>query len=143
MKVGVPALNCLLALAYLATAPTILYLLKLLLHPQPLPSNTKPAKNPVTPSLALVAVSWFKKYTLACVFYHHHRKYLLKEYVITGVFAVSCFHINHIILWPLSLSLLIVPASLLLFDVASKKMRPSTEESSNPEVTNVVDEREI
>lgn len=69
----------------------------------------------------VLALSWVKKYSLVGAFFNEDKKYLLKEFVFVAAYAAACLHINHIILWPVALSLLFLPVTFLLYDLLLKK----------------------
>ena len=116
MKIGVPAFNYVLSIFYIALAGVALILLKLALRKQKQPALSSEAmevKEEKT-SIKMIAVSWFKKYTFASVFSQANWMYSLKECFILSIFAIACFGINKIILWPVTFSLFLVPISVLL-----------------------------
>jgi hypothetical protein len=69
-----------------------------------------------------VAVSWLKKYTLVGGWFNEDKKYLLKELMFLGAYAVTCLQINHIILWPVTFSLFLLPLLFLIFEILLKKV---------------------
>lgn len=69
-----------------------------------------------------VAVSWLKKYSLVGSCFNEDKKYLLKELIFMGAYAVTCLQINHIILWPVTFSLFILPTIFLTFEILLKKV---------------------
>lgn len=114
MAPSIPVFNVLLSLVYLSFSCTLLFVLKRASKP----NLARPLSSP-QPHLTydMVARSWFKKYSLLCSFSDCQTKYLLKEYLIISTFAVACFNINHIILWPVTFTLFMVPLSVLLLEV--------------------------
>jgi hypothetical protein len=79
-----------------------------------------------------VVAAWLKKYTLvgACLF--KDKKYLLKEFLFIGVYAISCLGINHLIIWPVAVSLALLTLSFVTWDIFLKKMeRCQTENNEN------------
>lgn len=68
----------------------------------------------------MIARAWFKKYTLLCCVFTPEKKYLLKEYLIIATFAVACFAINQVILWPVTFTLFMLPLSLFALDYLMK-----------------------
>lgn len=122
MKSGVPALNVFVALVYTALTATLLYLFKLANRPlpsrrhHPSPLTTSPEIN----HWRVLATSWLKKYTLVGSCFLSDRKYLAKEFLMLGTYAVACLKINRIVLWPTALSALLLPATCLIYDVLFK-----------------------
>lgn len=68
------------------------------------------------------ALAWVKKYTAVGCFFNEDKKYLLKEFIFVGAYAVTCLQINRIILWPVTFSLFLLPLHFLLYDLLLKKL---------------------
>ena len=122
MKVGVPFLNYFLAFAYIFTAGFILLLLKLALRKGKVSKLSGKKEELIFNekmeeyiSLKMVAVSWFKKYTIASAVVMDDPKYSLKECFILSVFSVACFGINKVVLWPVTFSLFLLPLTVFMF----------------------------
>lgn len=112
MKYGVPAFNVLLALLYLATSAVQAFVLKMALNTpgvRSVPAGVVPITYP------MIAKAWLKRYTLLCSFLERDKKYLLKEYLILSTYAVACFRSNHVIVWPVTFALFMVPLPFLLY----------------------------
>lgn len=69
----------------------------------------------------MLGIAWFKKYTLASAYFSADKKYILKECFILSAYAVACFNINTVILWPVTFSLFLLPITIILFEVVIKK----------------------
>lgn len=78
----------------------------------------------------IIAVSYLKKYTLIGSCFQEDKKYLLKEFLFVSVYAVMSLNINHVIMWPVALSLALLPIVFLLWDVALKAVESKLKESS-------------
>lgn len=91
----------------------------------------------------MIAVSWFKKYTIANIFAVDDRKYFLKECFILSAFGVACFGVNKITLWPVTFSLFLLPITVFLFEVVIGRAREGEEEKQGPEVENIAMQVEI
>ncbi len=121
MKLGVPLLNIIITILYIAISGLIAYCLKA-------SHRRLRIQAPFTPTEAflsmgvdarrLFARSWLKKYSLIGGFFNKSRMYLLKEFFIISVYAVACLQINKIIVWPLAFITFLLPASFVLFEVA-------------------------
>lgn len=73
-------------------------------------------------------------------FFCNDKKYLLKEFMFVAAYGISCLGINHTIIWPLSLSLVLSTGSFILFDVFLKKVESRMREVIENKV-NVEDEK--
>lgn len=82
----------------------------------------------------MVARAWFKKYTILCSFLSSEKKYLLKEYLIISSFGLACFKINHVIVWPVSFTLFMLPLSVLFLDWPAQR----TGKAEEKEISNGV-----
>ena len=69
-----------------------------------------------------MALSIVKKSTLVGSFFCNDKKYFLKEFLFVAAYGISCLNINHTILWPLSLSVVLFVGSFIVFDVFLKKV---------------------
>ena len=137
MKQGVPAFNVFLSLVYLATAGLLLYLLKRKTHN----SNRLQLKNLPSEHISykLMAFSWFKKYSLFCILARADLKYLLKEALIIGAYAATCFNINQITLWPVTFALFMVPIIMVIFEVLLRAVKNKVKEYvSEPKIENEI-----
>ena len=70
----------------------------------------------------MIATSVLKKYTLIGSCLCNDKKYLVKEFLFIGAYGVTCLNINHVILWPVGLSLALFAVTFVLWDVVLKKV---------------------
>jgi hypothetical protein len=81
-----------------------------------------------------VAVSWLRKYWLIGALVGGDRKYLLKEILFVAAYAACCLQINHIVLWPASFALFLLPLHILLLDLLPHKIHtPKVAQIRNPD----------
>ena len=73
-------------------------------------------------------LSWFKKYTILSGFMLSDCRYNLKEFLFVAVYAVACFGINHIVVWPVALSLVLLPAVFVGMEIVSGRRCINEEE---------------
>lgn len=89
------------------------------------------------------AMSWFKKYSLVGACFNQNRKYLLKEFFIISIYAVTCLKINKIILWPVAFALFLLPLIFALLEIAvglvEKKIAEEEKKGKNQTVNNMHD----
>ena len=81
-----------------------------------------------------MAISVLKKYTLVGGFFCRDKKYLLKEFLFIGAYGVACLSINHIIIWPASLSVFLFFITFVLWDVVLKKVEEKIKESGENKI---------
>ena len=125
MKTEVPAFNCVLALFYFAAAGALLFLLKKISKPKRRPAQPLKAEeaSELSPSFKMLGIAWLKKYTFASIVCMQDKKYLLKEGFILSAYAVACFSINSIRLWPVTFCLFLLLITILLFEVVIKRAK--------------------
>jgi hypothetical protein len=89
----------------------------------------------------LFAMSWFKKYSLVGTCLNENRKYLVKEFFIISIYAVTCLKINRFILWPVAFALFLLPLVFVVLEVLvaviEKKIAEEEVKSKNQTVNNL------
>lgn len=80
----------------------------------------------------LIGISWIKKYTVVGGLLNKDKKYLLKEFLFVGAYAVTCLKINHVILWPVAFSLFLLPLHFFILDILLTKLRQPKISEANP-----------
>jgi hypothetical protein len=129
MREGVLPLNILVACFYIVIAAATGFVLKKSSRPlQKMEKVTEKEREQKWKESInynkLLGVSWLKKYTLVGTFLHEDKKYLLKEFLFIAAYSVTCLQINHIILWPVTYTLFLLPILFTLFDLVCKKIQP-------------------
>lgn len=131
MKLGVPLLNIIITIFYIAISALVTYWLKTshrkLYNQSPFSAPEALTSMGVDPK-RLFSRSWMKKYTLIGGFFNKSRMYLLKEFFIISVYAVACLQINKVIVWPIAFITLLLPISFVLFEVIAQKVDRKLEE---------------
>lgn len=146
MKAGVPALNVIISVFYMILAGFVAYWLKLS-HKKGrewgqnyTEEQLKALKKEVNFD-RLFALSWFKKYSFVGTCLNENRKYLVKEFFIMSIYAVTCLKINRVILWPAAFSLFLLPFVFvvleLLVPVLDKNFAQEEAKAKNQTVNNM------
>lgn len=122
MKAGVPALNIIVSILYIIFTGLVAYWLKLS-HKKRIESHQNYTEEQIEGMKKeanfdrLFAISWLKKYTLVGTCFNENRKYLVKEFFIMSIYAVTCLKINKIILWPVAFAVFLIPLVFGLYEV--------------------------
>jgi hypothetical protein len=125
MREGVLPLNIVISVLYIIIAGLAAFVLKKssrsLRRPVGVGEGEEGWREKVNHN-KVVAVSWVKKYTVVGACFNEDKKYLLKEFIFVAAYAVTCLQINHIILWPVTFSLFLLPLLFISFDILLKKI---------------------
>ena len=84
--------------------------------------NLNNLKNAIGNTQQVFAVAWMKKYSLVGTLLNTDKKYFLKEFLFISAYSNACLNINHFILWPVCLSLIILPTLYLLMELIIGKI---------------------
>ena len=63
-----------------------------------------------------------QKYTLVGTILNKDKKYMLKEFLFISVYSNACLSINHLIVWPVGFSLVVLPCFFLMMEIGVRKM---------------------
>jgi len=119
MRQGILPLNSFISVLYVFVSAITLAILKKAVKPRLcLSKASKKQLQTSTKSVMnydkLLFLAWLKKYTLIGSFFVKDKKFLLKESAFVSAYAVTCLNVNHLIIWPLGLSAVILITSFLL-----------------------------